>query len=93
MEPEVCRSLPGDGIQQENRRAEEAADGSFGHNFRLKFRWRGKDVKQVQISMKGVVMNEEQKENGTTIDLEKKKKEEESEREMKRNEFDDAPQK
>ncbi|KAH7819459.1 uncharacterized protein MONOS_7128 [Monocercomonoides exilis] len=60
VEPEVRSSSPSDGIQQENRIAEEEeADGSLGISSDGSANGVGKDEEQVEISTNGLAMNEE----------------------------------
>ncbi|KAH7819168.1 uncharacterized protein MONOS_3238 [Monocercomonoides exilis] len=60
VEPEVCRSSPSDGIQQENRRAEEeVADGSLGIASDGREENVGKDEEQVEMAANDLGMNEE----------------------------------
>ncbi|KAH7828986.1 uncharacterized protein MONOS_16112 [Monocercomonoides exilis] len=71
-EPEVCSSSPSDGIQQENRRAEEeAADGSLGITSDGSADGVWKDVEQVEMCTNDLGMNEKQGREGNSIDLEK----------------------
>ncbi|KAH7816028.1 uncharacterized protein MONOS_2536 [Monocercomonoides exilis] len=83
-EPELCSSSPSDGIQQENRRAEEEeADGSLeitsdGCSDEVR-----KDVEQVQISTDGLEMNEELEEERGIMKLVEEEEEEEIERMLK----------
>eukprot|EP00770_Monocercomonoides_exilis_P011996 MONOS_11938.1-p1 / transcript=MONOS_11938.1 / gene=MONOS_11938 / organism=Monocercomonoides_exilis_PA203 / gene_product=flagellar associated protein / transcript_product=flagellar associated protein / location=Mono_scaffold00628:4-3414(-) / protein_length=1023 / sequence_SO=supercontig / SO=protein_coding / is_pseudo=false len=72
VEPEVCSSSPSDGIQQENRRAEEeAADGSLGLASDGREENVGKDEEHVEMSANDLGMNEESGREGGSIDLEK----------------------
>ncbi|KAH7831524.1 uncharacterized protein MONOS_11111 [Monocercomonoides exilis] len=81
VEPEVCSSSPSNGIQQENRRAEEeATDGSFDITSDGREENVGKDEEQVEMSVNGLGMNEEQGKEGGSNDLEKEEEEEEDEK-------------
>ncbi|KAH7818638.1 uncharacterized protein MONOS_8384 [Monocercomonoides exilis] len=80
VESEMCSSSPSDGIQQENRKAaEEATDMSLGITSDGSADGVRKDVEQVEMSMNGLEMNEEQGKEGSSIDLEKEEEEEEEE--------------
>ncbi|KAH7827132.1 uncharacterized protein MONOS_12634 [Monocercomonoides exilis] len=71
VEPEMCSIFSVDGIQQEiSRTEEEAADGSLG----ITSDGGKKDEEQEEMSKKGLVTNEEQGEEGSSIDLEKNRK-------------------
>ncbi|KAH7821321.1 uncharacterized protein MONOS_15015 [Monocercomonoides exilis] len=82
VEPEVCSSSPSDGIQQENRRAEEeAANRSLGIASDGREENVGKDEEQVEMHTNDLGMNEEQGKEGGSNDLEKEEGEEEKEEE------------
>ncbi|KAH7828770.1 uncharacterized protein MONOS_11278 [Monocercomonoides exilis] len=71
-----------DGIQQENRRAEEeAADGTLGITSDGSEENVGKDVEQVEISTNDLATNEESVREGSSMDLEKEEEEKEEEEE------------
>ncbi|KAH7815004.1 uncharacterized protein MONOS_9607 [Monocercomonoides exilis] len=79
VEPEVCSSSPSDGIQQENRRAEEeAADGSLGITSDGSSDELERNEEQVEMSANGLEMNEESGREGSSNDLEKEEEEEET---------------